>query len=74
MLNLQHVRDRLGPNFEPFIIRLTDGRSLEIPHPDFIAVGRGIVVLVDSDDRTHMIDPLQMVSLDKPASLERNGG
>lgn len=72
MLNLQHVRDRLGPDFAPFKIRLSDGRTFDVPHPDFIAVGRGIVVLVDAQDRTHTIDPLHIVSLDKPSSFEGN--
>jgi hypothetical protein len=33
--------------FQPFTIHLADGRSLAVPHPDFIAImgtGRSIVV------------------------------
>ena len=74
MLNLQHVRDRLRPNFVPFAIRLSDERIFNVPHPDFIAVGRGVVLLVDAEDRSHVIDALHIVSIDEPGLLERNGG
>ncbi len=74
MLNLQHIRDRLGPNFRPFSIRLSDGRSFDVPHQDFIAVGRGIVLLVDADDRSHIIDALRIVSVDGAERFDQNGG
>jgi hypothetical protein len=68
MLNLGEVRNRLGPGFQPFTIHLTDGRSFEVPHPDFLAVGRGYIVLVDhKTNRSHTIDALHIVSLDKVA-------
>jgi len=50
--------------FEPFAIRLADGRSLPVRHADFVAVGRRRIVLVGADDRTSMIEPLLIVSLD----------
>ena len=74
MLNLQHVRDRLGRDFRPFKIRLPDGRSFDVPHPDFIAVGRGVILLVDAEDRSHVIDALRVVSLDSPEGAKQNGG
>ncbi len=72
MLNLQHIRERLGPNFAPFTIRLSDGRSFEVPHPDFIAVGRGVVLLVDEKDSSYKIDALHIVSLDSPSVSGQN--
>jgi hypothetical protein len=66
MLNLQHIRERLGRDFEPFTIRLSDGRRFEGPHPDFIAVGRGVVLIVDEKDNSYKIDALHIVSLDSP--------
>ena len=74
MLNLQHIRDRLGAGFQPFVIRLSDGRSLDVPHPDFIAVGRGIVLLVDEEDRSHVLDALHIVSIDSPDGVKQNSG
>lgn len=72
MLNLQHLRGRLGSDFRPLAIRLSDGRSLLVPHPDIIAVGRGYVVVLDEDDRSYRIDPLHTVSLDDPAEPQQN--
>lgn len=68
MLNLQHIRERLGRDFEPFTIRLSDGHSFEVPHPDFIAVGRGVVLIVDEKDNSYKIDALHIVSLDSPTA------
>lgn len=73
MLNLQHVRERLGSDFRPFVIGLSDGRALSVPHPDFIAVGRGFVVVLDNDDREYRLDPLHMVSIDDPPAQQSNG-
>jgi hypothetical protein len=74
MLNLQPIRDRLGPDFRPFALHLSDGRSFTVPHPDFIAVGRGVLVLVDEQDRTHILDALHIVSLDRANDEKQNGG
>ena len=74
MLNLQHIRDRLGPDFQPFTIRVSEGRSFEVPHRDFIAVGRGIVLLVNAEDRSHIIDALHIVSVDGAERFGQNGG
>jgi hypothetical protein len=74
MLNLQPIRDRLGPDFHPFAIHLSDGRSFHVPHPDFIAVGRGVVLLVDEEDRSHILDALHIVSVDRPNGVKRDGG
>jgi len=63
MLNLQPIRERLGPGFKPFTIRLSDGRSFPIPHRDFIAVGRGVVSVIDDRDVSHTLDALHIVSL-----------
>ena len=63
MLNLNPIRDRLNGPFTPFVIHLTDGRSFEIPHRDFIAVGKGVVSIVDRRDSTHTVDALHIVSI-----------
>jgi hypothetical protein len=63
-VNLDHVRKRLHPDFSPFIIRLSDGRKIPIPHPDFIAVGKNVLVVLDAEDHSIKIDPLHIVSLD----------
>ncbi len=74
MLNLKHIRDRLGPDFRPFRISLSDGRVYEIPHRDFIAVGRGLVSVIDQEDIQHTIDPLHIVSVDDTVPQQQTNG
>jgi hypothetical protein len=68
MVNLNPIRDRLTGPFSPFVIHLTDGRKFEVPHRDFIAVGRGVVVVVDKHDSTHTVDSLHIVSITDAAT------
>ena len=63
MLNLNPLRDRLAGPFTPFVIHIIDGRKFEVPHRDFIAVGRGVVSIVDERDSTHTVDALHIVSI-----------
>ncbi len=71
-MNLNLLVKRLRGGFHPFVVRLTDGRSFPIPHPEFIAVGRRAVVVVDKEGDPVYIDPLHMVSIDEK-SAKRNG-
>ena len=50
--------------FEPFSLRLADGREIFVTHPDFIAVGRRRIVVVHEDDSSSVISPLMIVSLE----------
>lgn len=74
MLNLDHIRNRLGPLFQPFTIRLSDGRSFEVPHPGFIAVGRGVVSVIDQNDVQHTLDGLHIVSVNDVAPQQNPNG
>jgi hypothetical protein len=50
--------------FEPFLIRLADGRSLPVPHRDFVALTPRRVIVGAEDDSWSIIEPLLIVSLD----------
>lgn len=50
--------------FEPFAIRLADGRSLPVRHPEFVAVGQRRAVVIGENDSWSWIEPLLTVSLD----------
>ena len=50
--------------FEPFQMRLADGRSLSVSHPESVAVGARRVIVVQPDDSWAVIEPLLIVSLD----------
>ena len=50
--------------FEPFTIRLADGRSMRVPHSEFVAVGQRRVIIVGENDSWSVVEPLLIVSLD----------
>lgn len=63
-MDIAGVREALHREpFEPFEIRLADGRSLPVVHPDFVALGFRRIVVVGPDDSTSIIEPLPIVSL-----------
>jgi hypothetical protein len=51
---------------EPFLMRLADGRSLEVRHPEFVALSpRRVIVIADDDVGSwSVLEPLLIVSLD----------
>ncbi|HEV7225203.1 MAG TPA: hypothetical protein VGN42_21030 [Pirellulales bacterium] len=56
--------------FKPFTIRMADGRSFEVPHPDFVMEfpsGRTVIV-VQPDDSYSLLDLLLMTELEFPSS------
>ena len=64
-MDLNGIREALHRQpFEPFVIRLADGRALSVPHPDYVAVGARRIVVVAEDDSWSAIEPLLIVSLD----------
>lgn len=64
-MDIAGIREALHKNpFEPFTIRLADGRSLPVPHRDFVAVGPRRIVVVGEDDSWSVVEPLLIVSLD----------
>lgn len=45
-------------------MRLADGRSLPVPHPEFVAVGTRRIIVIAEDDSWSVVEPLLIVSLD----------
>ena len=57
--------------FQPFTIRLADGRSVEVPHPDFVTVtggGRTAIVSSQVEKRYSIVDLLLVTQLEVGAS------
>lgn len=51
--------------FQPFIIRLADGRQFAIPHPDFVAVSNRVVIVIGPHDESiNWLEPLSTVSIE----------
>jgi len=59
--------------FQPFVMRLADGRSLPVQHPDFLAVGKRRLVLIDEDDVWSFIEPQMIVSIDQMKKTPAGG-
>jgi hypothetical protein len=53
--------------FKPFTIHLADGRSVKVPHPDFITVtgaGRTAIVASATEDHFTIVDLLLVTQLE----------
>jgi hypothetical protein len=61
--------------FEPFVLRLADGRSLAVPHPDFVALHPRRIIVISDDASWNVVEPLLIVSLeyDAPHKKGSNG-
>jgi hypothetical protein len=62
-MNASTKRPRRQP-FEPFTIRLADGRALSVPHSEFVALSSRRVIVVGEDGSWSVIEPILIVSLD----------
>ena len=70
-MNVEGIREALHKEpFEPFVVRLADGRSLPVRHPDFVAVHPRRVIVINEDGSWSVVEPLLIVSLD----YERGNG
>jgi hypothetical protein len=73
-MDIAGVREALHKQpFERFAIRLADGRSLPVPHPDFVALAPRRIIVVAEDNSWTVVEPLLIVSLDY-GSGKRKGG
>lgn len=64
-MDLAGIREALRRQpFEPFAMRLADGRSLEVRHPEMVAVGGRRIIVVQPDSSWSVVEPLMVVSLD----------
>ena len=69
-----HIAHRASP-FRPFTIRLADGRSFLVKHPDFLSrspSGRTIIVHQD-DDSYSVLDLLLVTELEFHATTKQQG-
>jgi hypothetical protein len=73
-MDIAGVREALHRQpFEPFELRLADGRAIPVRHRDFVALGTRRIVVVSEDDQTLIIEPLLIVSLDTLPTTPANG-
>ena len=63
-MNLNRIRERLSNGFRPFVIELSSGKRLRVPHPDFISVGANTVVVMGKNDEVTIADALHIVAIE----------
>lgn len=65
-MHINDIREALHKvPFQPFVIRLADGRQLHVRHPDFVALlKRSIIVTSGQDESWSVVEPLLIVSLE----------
>jgi hypothetical protein len=66
---VDQIRERLSNGFQPFVIRLSDGREFPVPQRDFIAMHPRVVVVIDQKGIAHSINPLHIASINDPAPM-----
>jgi hypothetical protein len=80
MATFNQIREAVRAQpFQPFILRLADGRSYQVNHPEFVAVspnGRELLFVAD-DQGIHQIEMLLVLEIETPgqptASAEGDG-
>jgi hypothetical protein len=73
-MDIAGVRELLHRQpFEPFQIRLADGRCLPVPHRDFVALTPRRVIVGAEDDSWCIVEPLLIVSLDSMPAKPKGG-
>jgi hypothetical protein len=64
-MNIDRIRERIsGGGFRPVRLRLSDGTKIPVPHPEFVALGKNVVLAVGENDRAFTLDPVHIVALE----------
>lgn len=73
-MDIKGVQDLLHRQpFQPFMMRLADGRSIPVPHRDFVALTPRRVIVGFEDDSWTIIEPILIVSLDSMPPRGKGG-
>ena len=73
-MDVAGVREALHKQpFDPFVVCLADGRTLPVPHPDFVAIHPRRIVVIADDGSWSVVEPLLIASLDYSANPKRRG-
>jgi hypothetical protein len=65
-MDVEHIRYAVQKQpFEPFTLRLSDGRAIGVKHPEFIATSPNLVVVIgEKGFGASNIDPFLIVSIE----------
>ena len=65
-MKIEKIRNQVTGGFRPFVIRTSDGRQFPVPHPEFIAIGKSDVAVVDKSGDINILEALHIVSIKTP--------
>lgn len=65
-MNVDSIRTAVRRQpFVPFFLRMNDGRVFHIPHPEYIALSRREVIVIDAGtEATVFLEPVLIASLE----------
>lgn len=65
-MDVEHIRTAVDKEpFEPFTLRLSDGRAIVVRHPEFVATSPNLVVVIgEKGYGASNIDPFLIVSIE----------
>ena len=72
-MSIDEIRKRLTGGFRPFVLRTSDGREFPVPHPEFIALGKSDVAVVDKTGDINVLEALHIVSIKTPKAKNSAG-
>lgn len=75
-MTVERIRQAYSePPFQPFTLHLADGREIDVPHREFMAVGPGggIIIVYRPDESYHVVDLLLVTDLHVSPLQQRNG-
>jgi hypothetical protein len=70
-VNLDRIRERLSVQCKPFVLELSSGKLIRVPHSDFVSIGRNVVAVIGINDAVTTTDASHIVSLDDLLSPKR---
>ncbi len=64
-MDTNSIRDAvLSRPFRPFTLRMNDGREFFVPHPEFVAVSRRVVFVIDDKTKAGIqLEPILIASM-----------
>jgi hypothetical protein len=69
-MHVDVLRDALRRQpFRPFTLRLVDGRTVFIQHPELILVSPRQVIIVHPDESTWWLEPMLLQGIEFPAPV-----
>jgi hypothetical protein len=64
-MDLNSIRAALQEEpFQAFVLCLADGRRVPVKHPEFVAMNKRVVVVIDEESYSRTIEPLLIVSIE----------